>query len=126
MNGQMTRLMNKRNLSTAFILVAAKSKPSHRLKRIYDRREVIDYLAGTGKYADRPRYPLGSLLVVESKSKGGSEILKWLRGWPARRGLSIVVLNGSEAIPLKPEPRKLPFCSADHQRLIESLSVNRS
>ncbi len=59
--------------------------------------KVIDYLAGQGKYADRQKYPLPSLLLLDLKLpiKSGFEILEWIRNESALKGLKVVIVSSS-------------------------------
>ena len=60
--------------------------------------EAIDYLDGKGQYADRQKYPLPSLMLLDLRMpmKDGFEVLHWIRGSPQLRGLRVVVLTTSE------------------------------
>jgi CheY-like chemotaxis protein len=59
--------------------------------------EVIAYLKGVGKYANRAEYPLPSLLVIDLKMprKNGLEVLQWIRSEDTLRPLRVIVLTGS-------------------------------
>jgi len=59
--------------------------------------EAIAYLSGTGKYADRVRYPLPRLILLDLNIPGisGFEILKWIRSNPAVSRLPVLVLTSS-------------------------------
>ena len=67
------------------------------LKIVRDGEQAIDYLSGRGVYADRERYPLPYLLLLDLKMPGtdGFEVLQWLRGEPELRRLLVVVLTSS-------------------------------
>jgi two-component system response regulator len=56
-----------------------------------DGRQAIDYLKGSGKYADREKFPLPCLVLLDLKLPYvmGLEVLKWIRQQP---GLALVVL----------------------------------
>jgi CheY-like chemotaxis protein len=62
-----------------------------------DGRQAIDYLAGTGKYADRAEYPLPCLLLLDLKlpMKSGLDVLRWIQQQPQLRMLIVVVLSSS-------------------------------
>jgi CheY-like chemotaxis protein len=98
---------------TDFVLLLVEDDPDHvlliqrafgranlvnPLKIVRDGEEAIAYLAGTGDYADRTRYPLPSLLLLDLKlpRKSGLEVLEWIRGDAALRLLPVVVLTSSE------------------------------
>src|SRR5690348_422550 len=62
---------------------------------VEDGNGVIAYLTGRGEFADRERYPIPDLLLLDLKMPeiDGFMILKWLRAhfYP---GLKVVVLSG--------------------------------
>jgi len=61
--------------------------------------EVIQYLAGEGKYADRVEFPFPALLLLDLKMpvKDGLEVLRWLSAHPdIPQRLPVVVLSSSE------------------------------
>jgi CheY-like chemotaxis protein len=64
---------------------------------VEDGRQVIDYLAGTGKYADREQYPMPCLLLLDLKlpMKSGLDVLRWIQEQPQLRMLIVVVLSSS-------------------------------
>jgi CheY-like chemotaxis protein len=65
---------------------------------VNDGDEVIDYLTGRGKYADRDDYPLPNLLLLDLKmpNKDGFEVLEWIRRQPDLKRLRVVVLTDSK------------------------------
>jgi len=54
-------------------------------------QQAIDYLQGAGKFADRAKFPLPSLVLLDLKLPYvmGLDVLKWIRKQP---GLAVVVL----------------------------------
>jgi CheY-like chemotaxis protein len=54
-------------------------------------RQAIDYLSGAGKFGDREKFPLPSLVLLDLKLPFvmGLEVLKWIRHQP---GLAPIVL----------------------------------
>ena len=62
-----------------------------------DGEVAIAYLAGHGPYADRERYPLPALMLLDLKMprKSGLEVLRWLREQSSLRHLPVVVLTSS-------------------------------
>jgi CheY-like chemotaxis protein len=58
---------------------------------------AIDYLAGEGAFADRNKYPLPCLLLLDLNmpDKSGFDVLRWIRGDPARKSLKVVIISGS-------------------------------
>jgi CheY-like chemotaxis protein len=67
------------------------------LPRMTDGEETIAYLKGDGKYADRRKYPLPDLLLLDLKMPrlDGFQVLQWLRANPFPR-LVVAVLSGSD------------------------------
>jgi CheY-like chemotaxis protein len=70
-------------------------KPS--LRVVNDGEQAIGYLSGRGIYADRKKFPLPFLLLLDLKMPGtnGFEVLQWLRQEPDFKRLLIVVLTSS-------------------------------
>lgn len=60
--------------------------------------EMISYLKGEGKFANRDEYPLPDLLLLDLKLPGfsGLEILGWLRSHPGLSAMRVVILTSSD------------------------------
>ena len=97
---------------TDFVLLLVEDDPDHvlliqralaraslvnPLKIVRDGDEAIAYLAGTGEYDDRTRFPIPSLVLLDLKlpRKSGLEVLEWIRGHEALKFLPVVVLTSS-------------------------------
>ena len=67
------------------------------LKTVSNGKQAIDYVAGGGEYADRSRFPLPFLLLLDLKMPGtnGFEVLTWIRSQPDLKRLLVVVLTSS-------------------------------
>lgn len=67
------------------------------LKTVSDGDLAIDYLRGANQYADRGRFPLPFLLLLDLKmpSTDGFEVLQWIRSQPDLKRLLVVVLTSS-------------------------------
>jgi len=67
------------------------------LKVVRDGEQAIDYLSGRGEYANRAKYPLPFLLLLDLKMPGtdGFEVLNWVRGEPDFKRLLTIVLTSS-------------------------------
>jgi CheY-like chemotaxis protein len=68
------------------------------LKVVRDGEEALNYLSGSGEFADRGRYPLPSLILLDLKlpRKSGLEILQWLRQQPNLKHIPVIVLTSSK------------------------------
>ena len=60
--------------------------------------QAIQYLEGTGAFADRVEYPLPWLLLLDIKmpQANGFEVLDWVRSQPGLYGLRVVMLTASD------------------------------
>jgi CheY-like chemotaxis protein len=67
------------------------------LKVVRDGAQAIEYLSGSGLYADRRRFPLPFLVLLDLKMPGtdGFDVLQWARAQPDLKRLLIVVLTSS-------------------------------
>jgi CheY-like chemotaxis protein len=66
-----------------------------------DGKEAMDYLSGNGGYADRERFPLPCLTLLDLKLPRvmGLEVLKWMREQPELRNLIVLILTSSRLEP---------------------------
>ena len=64
---------------------------------VNDGDAAIDYLTGNGAFADRGKYPLPCLLLLDLSmpAKTGFEVLRWIRAHPRLKTLSVVIVSGS-------------------------------
>ncbi len=62
-----------------------------------DGQMAIEYLAGTGPFADRGKYPLPGLVLLDLKlpKKDGLEVLQWIRGQHALATVAVIVFTSS-------------------------------
>lgn len=65
-----------------------------------DGEEAVHYLAGAGPYADRERYPIPCLVLLDLKLpfRTGLEVLDWIHRQPELQTLLVVVLTSSAEI----------------------------
>ena len=70
------------------------------LQFVRDGEEVVNYLAGTGKYSNRLEYPVPALLLLDLKMPrlDGFEVLRWIRQQPTLAQLRVVVLTSSNEL----------------------------
>src|SRR6266545_4197865 len=64
---------------------------------VQDGNAAVDYLAGTGQYADRRAHPPPCLLLLDQKLPGrsGLEVLEWVRTKSAVVTLPVLLLSAS-------------------------------
>jgi CheY-like chemotaxis protein len=63
-----------------------------------DGEDAIEWIGGTGKFADRERYPFPDLLLLDLKMprKSGFDVLEWLRDSEPFGHLPVVILSSSD------------------------------
>ena len=62
-----------------------------------DGEAAVQYLSGQEPYADRDRYPLPMLMLLDLKlpRRSGLEVLEWLKQQPKLKRVPVVVLTSS-------------------------------
>ena len=75
-----------------------KTNLANPLQVVEDGEAAVAYLSGQDQYADRNRYPLPALVLLDLKlpRKSGLEVLAWLRKQPGLRRLPVVVMTSSK------------------------------
>ena len=70
----------------------------HTLHVVEDGEQAIQWLSGTGPYADRNRFPLPDVVVLDLKMpvKTGFEALEWIRGQKGLQHLTKIILSSSD------------------------------
>jgi CheY-like chemotaxis protein len=78
-----------------------RARVSFKCESVSSAQEGISYLSGTAPYANRRRYPMPSLIVLDwdLPESGGLQALSWIRSRPALRYLPVVVLSDSKSQP---------------------------
>jgi CheY-like chemotaxis protein len=68
------------------------------LQVVTDGQEAINYLQGTGKYADRQTFPFPKLMVMDIKMprRTGFEVLEWVKHNPILRRVPVVIVSSSD------------------------------
>src|ERR1043166_5515933 len=63
-----------------------------------DGQEAIDYLEGTGKFANREEFPMPYLIVLDLKLPFvmGLDVLKWIREQPQLSPIVVVLSSSPE------------------------------
>jgi CheY-like chemotaxis protein len=80
-----------------FQLALRRNKKPIQVHEVADGMEVIQYLKGEGKFAERNKFPFPNLLILDLKMPRmtGLEVLHWLRHKPEFARLCTVMLSGS-------------------------------
>jgi CheY-like chemotaxis protein len=75
-----------------------KAKLGNPIQVLGDGDAAVEYLGGSGAYADRERFPLPILILLDLKlpRRSGLEVLEWLRGQASLRRIPVVMLTSSE------------------------------
>ncbi len=79
------------------------------LIEVRDGQTAIQYLSGEGDNADRARYPIPFLILLDLRlpKLSGFEVIAWLRDQPQFADLIVVVLTGSDHVPDVTKAREL-------------------
>ena len=69
----------------------------HDLKAVVDGEQALEYLAGTGPFGDRARYPLPALVLLDINmpKKTGFEVLEWIRQQPRFKSMPVLMFTSS-------------------------------
>jgi len=85
--------------SEVILLKVAFAKAAVRvpLNFVNDGQEAVEYLEGSGDYADRLAHPFPKILLLDLKMPrlNGFEVLKWVRTRPRLKRLAIVIFSTS-------------------------------
>jgi len=87
--------------STDVILIRRafdKAKLGNPVQVVSDGDAAVDYLAGSGTYTDRKRFPLPILILLDLKlpRRSGIEVLQWLRAQDTLKRIPVVMLTSSQ------------------------------
>lgn len=76
-----------------------KAGVNRELVPLRDGRQAIHYLAGTGPYVDRDRYPLPAFVLLDMKMPGvdGFDVLAWRQRRPELAGVPLLAYTTSTA-----------------------------
>lgn len=99
MNEQPTILVIEDDPNDLFFIKRAFSALNTRcgMQAVGDGAEAIDYLRGVDDYADRSRFPLPALILMDLKMPrvDGFEFLSWLRREESLKIIPVVVFSSS-------------------------------
>ena len=90
---------------------------------VADGEELVAYFQGDGEYADRVKFPIPDLLLLDlmMPRKNGFEVLEWLQSQPFD-DLIVVVLSGSDQAD---DIRRAMELGADHYHAKDGDSQKR-
>ncbi|MHC1767427.1 MAG: hypothetical protein AB9869_24635 [Verrucomicrobiia bacterium] len=59
------------------------------------RKSAIDYLSGTGPYAESAQHPVPALILLDLNMPqiSGFQVLEWVRADPALRALPVIIFE---------------------------------
>jgi CheY-like chemotaxis protein len=65
---------------------------------VTDGAETLAYLKGEGFYADRTKFPLPSVLLLDLKmpKRNGFEVMEWCKTQPQLKDMLVVILSGHQ------------------------------
>ena len=86
------------NDTELFQVAARRAKVQFSVQNVTDVEQAMAYLSGRGIYANRARYPLPSLVLLDLKMprETGFDMLRWIRKHPEVGNLPVVIFSGSE------------------------------
>jgi two-component system response regulator len=75
-----------------------KTRMTHPLQVAHDGQEAIDYLSGAGRFAERAKFPLPGLILLDLKLPFvmGLDVLKWIRDQSELTPI-VIILSSSSA-----------------------------
>ncbi|HLY76216.1 MAG TPA: response regulator [Planctomycetota bacterium] len=89
------------NPDDLFLLESAieKAELKGEVRIVRDGIEAIEYLEGLGCYADRNRFPIPSLVLLDLNlpKRSGMGVLEWMRGRPEIERIPVIVLSASSS-----------------------------
>jgi CheY-like chemotaxis protein len=92
-------LLVEDNEDDAFLLTRAlrTAEVDNPVHVVTDGEQAVDYLKGTGRFADRTQHPLPGLVLLDLKLPriSGFEVLQWIQNETALPELVVVVLSSS-------------------------------
>jgi len=71
---------------------------AHLLQVAHDGQEAIDYLQGVGKFAERKKFPVPGLILLDLKLPFvmGLDVLKWIRRQPELACIVVILSSSRE------------------------------
>lgn len=80
-----------------FEMAVRRAKLPHPVAVVDDGQAALDWLKGTGRFADRTKCPLPGVLVLDVKMprKSGFDVLEWVRASETLKDLPVLLLSSS-------------------------------
>jgi len=74
-----------------------KAETGAQLQVVNDGDQAVEYLSGANSFAQRDKYPLPALVLLDLKlpRKSGVEVLQWIRAQPMLKRIPVVMLTAS-------------------------------
>lgn len=119
MNNNQTILLVDDSENDRFLMRNAFKKAEFNcpLQETRDGEEAIAYLNGDGEFADRGRFPLPAVMLLDLNMpmKNGFDVLDWVRAQARLKRLSTIVLSASA----RPEDVERAFDLGAHGYLVK-------
>jgi CheY-like chemotaxis protein len=74
-----------------------KTESVAQLQVVNDGEQAVQYLSGANSFAQRDKFPVPSLVLLDLKlpRKSGIEVLEWIRAQPGLKRIPVVMLTSS-------------------------------
>jgi CheY-like chemotaxis protein len=68
------------------------------LRSVQDGDQATAYLLGSAPFADRSRFPIPDVILLDLKlpKKSGLSVLEWIKTWPEFRNVPVIILTSSK------------------------------
>ena len=98
----------------------------HRVIRLHDGEEAINYLKGDSPYQKRSAYPLPDIILLDIKmpKATGFDVLAWLQKQTDLKSIPVIVLTGSILPSDREEAKKLGAVGFEVKPVDFSVLVN--
>ena len=65
-----------------------------------DGQMAVDYLSGRGEFANRVKYPMPGMILLDLKlpRRSGREVLEWIRSQPALKKIVVIVFTSAQYV----------------------------